>query len=364
VKSAVKAALIPLLAIAMLALTGCSLYRLVVTSQIKDGGRMENPDAYRAGKELVEFEWRQNHRNYYSSFSLKFYQENDMPLLTGWFPSQSGGDEIRESQTDAFSNPIPWQLTWVQWFALQNVLAESDLPVYRKPSSDSYDEVDSEIRIVWRTDDGDEAQTLSGSHAEALEALVLGIAEEAYAASKLETEQREVRETAELFEIYWEQNASSARDCFSFLLDERTLPSRAEKQMLFSYRYQDGDGKPIFRKNAAVEPGKAQAYFSSIGQELRALELTVYRVGVQPQDAADSCITATWRDGEETFTNSYCGEGAQSIFHLLAAFAEETETGIFSRPAPDGGWNCPECGMPNGSSVFCAECGIRRPAEE
>ena len=324
---------------------------------------MENPDAYRTGKELVEVEWRQNHRNYYSSFSLKFYQENDMPLLTGWFPSQSGGDEIRESQTDAFSNPIPWQLTWVQWFELQNVLAESDLPAYRKPSSDSYDEVDSEIRVIWRTDDGEKAQTLSGSHAEELQALVLGIAEEAYAASKSETEQRDVRETAELIGIYWEQNASTARDCFSFLLNERTMPSRPEKQMLFSYRYQDGDGKTIFRENVAVEPEKAQAYFSSIGQELCALNLPVYRPGVQPQDAADSCITATWRDGEETFTNSYCGEGVQSIFHLLAAFAEETETGIFSRPAPDGGWNCPECGMPNGSSVFCAECGTRRPAE-
>ena len=92
---------------------------------------MENPDAYRAGKELVEFEWRQNHRNYYSSFSLKFYQENDMPLLTGWFPSQSGGDEIRESQTDAFSNPIPWQLTWDQWFVIHNMLAETDRPEYR-----------------------------------------------------------------------------------------------------------------------------------------------------------------------------------------------------------------------------------------
>lgn len=68
---------------------------------------MENPDAYRAGKDLVEFEWRQNHRNFYRSFSLKFYQENDMPLLIGWFPSQSGDDEIRENQTDAFSNPIP-----------------------------------------------------------------------------------------------------------------------------------------------------------------------------------------------------------------------------------------------------------------
>ena len=106
-----------------------------------------------------------------------------MPLLTGRFPSQSGGDEIRESQADAFCDPIPWQLTWVQWFELQNALTESDLPAYRKPSSDSYDEVDSEIRVVWRTDDGDETQTLSGSHAEALEALVLEIAEAAYTAS-------------------------------------------------------------------------------------------------------------------------------------------------------------------------------------
>ena len=53
-KSAVKAALITVSVIALLALTVCSLYRLVVTSQIKDGGRMENPDAYRVGKELVE----------------------------------------------------------------------------------------------------------------------------------------------------------------------------------------------------------------------------------------------------------------------------------------------------------------------
>ena len=132
VKSALKIALITVSVIAVLALTGVLLYRFFIGSQIQDGGRMENPDAYRAGKELVEFEWRQNHRNYYSCFSLKFYQENDMPLLTGWFPSQSGGDEVRESRTDAFSNPVPWQLTWVQWFALQNMLAETDLPEYRK----------------------------------------------------------------------------------------------------------------------------------------------------------------------------------------------------------------------------------------
>lgn len=361
-KSAVKAALITVSVIALLALTGCSLYRLAVTSQIKDGGRMENPDAYRAGKELAEFEWRQNHRNYYSCFSLKFYQENDVPLLTGWFPSQSGGDEVRESRTDAFSNPIPWQLTWVQWFELQNMLAETDLPEYRKPSSDAVDETDSEIRVVWRTDDGDETQTLSGSHAEALEALVLGIAEEAYAASKLETEQRAVRETAELIGIYWNQSAPSARDCFSFLLTERTMPSRSEKQMLFSYRYQDGDGKTVSRKDTAVEPEKARAYFSSIGQELRVLELPVYP-GVCPDGVADSYIAATWQDGGKVFTNDYCGDSAQSIFNLLAAFAEETEALIFSRPAPEDGWKCPSCGMPNGRSVFCMECGAMRSAK-
>ena len=171
-----------------------------------------------------------------------------------------------------------------------------------------------------------------------------------------------MRETAALIGIYREQNASSARDCFSFLLDERTLPSRPEKQTLFSCRYQDGDGKTIFKKNAAVEPKKAQAYFSSIGQELRALELPVYS-GVCSDGVADSYIAATWQDGGKVFTNNYCCEGAQSIFNLLAAFAEETETRICSRPAPDGGWNCPACGMPNGSNVFCAECGTGRPAE-
>ena len=323
---------------------------------------MENPDAYRVGKELVEFEWRQNHMNFYRSFSLKFYQENDMPLLTGRFPSQSGGDEIRESRMDAFSNPVPWQLTWVQWFELQNVLAESDLPAYRKPSSDSYDEVDSEIRIVWRTDDGEFTETRSGKNAEELETLALRIAEEAYAAAQVETELQTVSETAKLTKFSWERNAATENDCFSFRLGEATLQGRPERQMYYSYRYRAEDGKPISRTNTAVAPEKAQAYFSSIEQELRALELPVYP-GVCPDGVVDSCIAATWQDSGEVFTNNYCGDSAQSIFNLLAAFAEETEAGIFSRLVPDGGWKCPECGMPNGSSVFCAECGARRSAE-
>ena len=286
-----------------------------------------------------------------------------MPLLTGWFPSQSGGDEVRKSRTDAFSNPVPWQLTWVQWFELQNVLAESDLPAYKKPSPDIYDEIDSEIRIVWRTADGDETQKLSGSHAETLEALVLDIAEEAYAASTLETEQRGVRETAELIGICWEQNAPSARDRFSFLLGERTLLFRPGKQIHFSYRYQNGDGEAIFRKNAAVELEKAQAYFSSIGQELRALEFPIFRPSTGSDGAENSCISATWRDGGEVFNSSYCSEGAQSIFNLLTELAEETEALIFSMPAPEGGWKCPLCGMPNGRSALCMECGVMRSAK-
>ena len=39
-------------------------YKHFVTDRIMDWGGMENPDAYRAGKDLVEFEWRQNHRNF------------------------------------------------------------------------------------------------------------------------------------------------------------------------------------------------------------------------------------------------------------------------------------------------------------
>ena len=88
-------------AVVFIALAGVSLYRYFVDSRIQDGGRMENPDTYRAGKDLVEFEWRQNHRNFYSCFSLKFYREKDMPLLIGRFPDRSG-DEMRESETDAY----------------------------------------------------------------------------------------------------------------------------------------------------------------------------------------------------------------------------------------------------------------------
>ena len=192
-----KIALIVVLAVAFLSLAGVLLYSCFVGSQIKDGGRMENPDAYRAGKTLVEFSWTQNHMNSYRCFALHFYLENDTPVLTGWFSNLEGG-ETRKSGTDAFSNLIPWQLTWVQWFELQNMLAESELPEYRKPSPDVLDDTDSEICVVWRTEDGEISEKYNGRNAYDLETFVFRIAEEAYAASQFKEELHEVNETSTL----------------------------------------------------------------------------------------------------------------------------------------------------------------------
>lgn len=146
---------------------------------------MENPDAYRAGKELIEFRWQQTHTNSSRCFTMHFYLENDLPMLTGRFMSPDGG-ETRENGRDASSTPIPWQLTWVQWFELQNTLAEAALPAYEKPPQDAAEEANSEICIVWRTEDGERSEKCSGENAAALETLVLRIAEEAYGTSQLE----------------------------------------------------------------------------------------------------------------------------------------------------------------------------------
>ena len=167
-KKLLKIALIVMLAVALFTLVGRLLYWHFIGSQIKDGGGMENPDASRAGKELVEFSWQQNHMNYYGCFSLRFYLENDMPVMTGWFPSQDGV-AVRENGKDAFSNQIPWQLTWVQWFALQNLLAETELPAYRKLPPGAWDETDSKICVVWRAGDEMVTEKRNGRNADALE---------------------------------------------------------------------------------------------------------------------------------------------------------------------------------------------------
>ena len=74
----------------------------------------------------------------------------------------------------------------MQWFELQNTLAEATLPAYEKPSHDAAEEAGSEICIVWRTEDGERSEKCSGEDAAALGTLVLRIAEEAYGTSQLE----------------------------------------------------------------------------------------------------------------------------------------------------------------------------------
>ena len=74
----------------------------------------------------------------------------------------------------------------MQWFELQNTLAEAALPAYEKPSHDAAEEANSEICIVWRTEDGERSEKCSGEDAAALETLVLRIAEEAYGTSQPE----------------------------------------------------------------------------------------------------------------------------------------------------------------------------------
>lgn len=181
-----KNVLIVVLIIASLTLAGGLLFWFFVGSQIKDGGRMENPEADRAGKELVEFSWYQNHMNYDECFSLQFYLEKDQPMLTGWFTSREDG-ESRENGTDERSNPIPWPLTWVQWFELQNGLTESDLPEFQEPSPYELDGTLSQIQLVWRLRNQEITETYNGRDASELKDLVFRIAEEAYAGSQQET---------------------------------------------------------------------------------------------------------------------------------------------------------------------------------
>ena len=100
-----------------------------------------------------------------------------------------------------------------------------------------------------------------------------------------------------------------------------------------------------------------------ISVELRTLEFPILRPSAGSDSAENSCISATWRDGGEVFNRSYCSEGAQSIFNLLTELAKETEALIFSMPAPEGGWRCPLCGMQNGRSALCMECGVMRSAK-
>ena len=362
---ALRIALVAVLAAGLLVLMCCLLYRHFVTNMVMDGGGgMENPNSRRDGVELVKFEWRQSHMIYGKCFSLNFYLENEEPVLTGWFLGLYDG-EPRETGRDAFSKPIPWPVTWVQWYELQHALAELELPEYSELSSDVVDATDSEIIIVWNDDGQEKTLRLDGSDATELETQVLSLAQDAYDAARLEAEQWEVSGTARLTRFYWNQSTASENDCFSFSLGEARMTLKPTEGLYFSYRYRTENAGPVSRIDVSVPPEQAQAYLSSIEKELRALELPTYHSpGSYALDAMDSYLSATWSDGGESFTNSYWGEGAQSIYALMVELAEEAEEWFMTQPVPEGGWKCGNCGMANGSNVFCAECGSKRPARK
>lgn len=158
-KRGMTAVLIILLTFAVLIAAGALflLYRHFVTNRIMDGGRMENPDAQRDDKELVEFEWRQTCAEVERCFSLHFYLEDGEPLLAGWFTDAQSGEK-RQIGTGASSDPSALTLTWVQWFELQHTLGMLELPEYSNPSPAETGADESRITIRWR--DGGTEKTI------------------------------------------------------------------------------------------------------------------------------------------------------------------------------------------------------------
>ena len=172
-----------------LALTGCSLL------DIKDGGRMENPEQTKAGKELASLSWTQTDSDSSRCFALDFYIEDEVPMVSGSFISRDSKEMI-ETRKDASSKTIPWSLNWVQWFDLQNTAAESELPEYDKPDADVQDEADSRLVITWLKDGKEITAMLDGGDAQELEEKVLALAQEAYDASRASANQSENQEAA------------------------------------------------------------------------------------------------------------------------------------------------------------------------
>lgn len=251
------------LAAACLILTGCSMSRDLL--DVKDGDRMTNPDAVtKDGRELISFSWTQDHTAPDRCFSLNFYIEDEQPLINGYFQAQDSGKRLEASPgaravtgadtsadtgaetdtdsaadvgtatgtdadtqtgTDAHASTgtsieQPWQLNYVQWFELQNTLADIELPEYSEPagkpsgspaktssesvdnasieqdiddsssnstiSSDSGSSINSKMIIVWLKDGTEQTVILDGSNAAELESKVLSLAQQAHDAQTAE----------------------------------------------------------------------------------------------------------------------------------------------------------------------------------
>lgn len=139
-------------------LVGCGLV------QPSDGGTgMENPDANKLDKELVQFDWTQTSLDQDECFNLEFYLEEDYPTVKG-----SYYDASREANVDV----MPTDLTWTIWYDLQNTLDEIELPIAEEDTT-------SKITIVWRNaDNTTETIEFDGSKANDFKEKVLSIISE------------------------------------------------------------------------------------------------------------------------------------------------------------------------------------------
>ncbi len=133
-------------------------YRHFVSNQIKDGGRMENPDALKEGRRLSSFSWTQHGGDGERCFSLTFYLDDDYPVLSG---SISSHESV---------NKLP--LTWTVWFDLENTLLEREMPDYQGDG-------ENVITILWSEDGTETTEIKDGRGEEALERRVLEIYETA-----------------------------------------------------------------------------------------------------------------------------------------------------------------------------------------
>ncbi len=133
-------------------------YRHYVLYSIKDGGRMENPDAVKDGKRLSSFSWTEQSGDGERCFSLTFYLEDDYPVLSGSLSSYESVEAL--------------PLSWTVWFELENTLLERDL-------KDLSGDGESVITIIWNEDGTIITEVKDGSGEEALERRILEVFESA-----------------------------------------------------------------------------------------------------------------------------------------------------------------------------------------
>lgn len=361
----VKKFAIIILVVAALAAAGIFLFRHFVTNRIMDRGGMTNPDAgteYAGDTDLVYVSWSQNHAVRQKCFDLQFYLYDGEPMLAGKFTDRAG-DELRTSGSDGFSLPIPWPLEREQWDALDALLRQTELPEYRRPSSDSYDAVDSKLTVCRGKGGNEVTYNYGGGDADELESTVLGIAHDAYEKSLSIKENRNVSETARITDFYWDQAAASADESFCFRLGGGTMAFLQPKEgIFFSCKCYDENHERIVIGDLELSYDIASQYLERIARELRAHELKEYDSPKRyNSDAVSSCIIVKWEEGEEVFSNIYDGENAERMRELLTETAVDMRELQAALPIPEGGWRC-ECGKVNGNYRFCAECGKQRPA--